>query len=54
MASSGSAKNKSQRDKERAAEMKRLGICRVTQRCPNCYGIIACDSWKSKYTHICK
>lgn len=52
MAEGGSAKRKQQRDKQRAAEMKRLGIERTTGRCPNCYKIVACDSSKSKNTHI--
>lgn len=50
----GSATTRRLRDKHRAAVMKRLGICRVTQRCPVCYRIVACESWKSSYTHICK
>lgn len=52
MSEGGAAKRKSQRDKERAAEMKRLGIVRTTGRCPNCYRIVVCDSIKSKNTHI--
>lgn len=47
-------KNKSQRDKERAAQMKRDGVCRTTGRCSVCYRLISVDSWKSRYTHICK
>lgn len=54
MASSGTAKRKSERDKARAAEMKRLGIERVICRCAQCYRIISCEGPKSKYTHICK
>lgn len=54
MASASSAKNRSQRDKERAAMMKRLGIERVTCRCAQCYRIIACEGPKSRYTHICR
>lgn len=38
----------------RAALMKALGIERTTQTCPNCYRTIACDSSKSRYTHICR
>lgn len=49
----GSGKRKQQRDKERAAFMKRWGIVRTTGRCATCYAIITCDSSKSRYTHIC-
>lgn len=54
MAESGSAKRKQQRDRERAAELKRLRVCRTTGRCPVCYAIVTIDSWKSRYTHICR
>jgi hypothetical protein len=52
MAEGGAAKRKAQRDRERAAEMKRLGIERTTGRCPNCYKIVVSDSSKSKNKHI--
>jgi hypothetical protein len=39
---------------ERAATMKALGICRTDGRCAICYAMITVDSWKSRYTHICK
>lgn len=45
--------NKSQKDKERAAEMKRLGIVRTTGRCALCYKIVSTEGPKSKYTHKC-
>lgn len=47
-------KDKSARDKERAARMKKEGVCRTTQRCPQCYRIVSCESWKSRYTHHCR
>lgn len=52
MASQGSAKRKQERDRERAAEMKRLGVVRTTGRCPVCYRIVTCESSKSRNTHI--
>ncbi len=55
MASSGTAgTNRRNRDKARAAYMKSKGICRTTGRCGNCYAIITIESWKSRYTHICR
>lgn len=53
MATQNGPKNKSNKDKERAATMKRLGIERTTGRCALCYRIISIDSIKSKYTHKC-
>lgn len=50
----GAAKIKQEKDKRRAAEMKRLGIERTTGRCAVYYAIISIDSWKSRYTHVCK
>lgn len=47
-------KSKRATDIRRAARMKAEGVCRVTQRCPVCYRIVACESWKSRYTHICR
>jgi hypothetical protein len=54
MASSSGAAGvrRSQRDKERAAQMKRDGVERTTGRCPVCYRIVACDSSQSRNTHI--
>jgi hypothetical protein len=54
MAEGGAAKRKQQRNRERAAEMKRLDIERTTGRCAQCYRIVTVDSRKSRYTHICK
>lgn len=51
--SKAAGQRRSQKDKERAAYMKRLGICRTTARCGACYRIIVIDSWKSRYTHRC-
>lgn len=51
-ASQGAGQRRSQRDKERAAELKRQGVERTTGRCPNCYRIVTCDSSKSRNTHI--
>lgn len=42
------------KDAARAAYMKAHGICRATQRCPNCYKLVARDCPKGKYVHICK
>ncbi len=50
----GAAKQKSQRDKMRAAYMKQHGICRTTGRCAQCYRIVTIESWKSRFTHICR
>jgi hypothetical protein len=36
----GSASRRRERDKARAALMKRLGIVRKTGRCPLCYKIV--------------
>ena len=43
-----------QKDQDRAAMMKRLGIERTTGRCAVCYAIITVDSSKSRYTHKCR
>lgn len=53
-AEGGSAKRKQQRDRERAADLKKRGIERVTGQCAQCYRIIPINSRKSRYTHICK
>lgn len=50
----GAARQKARRDKQRAAEMKRLGIERTTGRCALCYRLINVDSSKSRYTHVCR
>ena len=52
--STGQGNTRSQRDKERAARMKREGIERTTGRCAVCYKIISIQSRKSRYTHICR
>lgn len=49
---SGAATRRSQRDKERAADMRRRGVERTTGRCPNCYRIVVCESSRSRNTHI--
>lgn len=49
----GSGRRRAQRDKERAAWMKRLGVERTTGRCANCYRLITVDSSRTRYTHIC-
>ena len=51
---SGSATQKRNRDKARAAEMKRLGTERTTGRCAQCYRMITVDSSRSRYVHICR
>lgn len=48
----GSAKRRAQRDRERAAQMKRDGIERTTGRCSNCYRITTCESSRTRNTHI--
>jgi hypothetical protein len=53
MADQGAGKARSQKDRDRAAYMKRMGICRTTARCAVCYRVIVIDSWKSRYTHRC-
>lgn len=54
MASSqgGAGQRRSQKDKERAAQMKRDGVERTTGRCPNCYRIVTCESSRTRNTHI--
>lgn len=54
MAESGAAARRRNRDKERAAFLKRHGIERTTGRCAQCYRIIAVDGPKSRYTHVCR
>jgi hypothetical protein len=54
MASSeGSGRRRSQRDKERAAQLKRHGVERTTGRCAVCYAIVSTQGPKSRYTHVC-
>lgn len=50
----GGPKGRARKNRERAAEMKRLGIERTTCRCAVCYHIIVCDSRISRYRHICR
>lgn len=52
-AEGGSGKRRQQRDRERAAHLKQQGVERTTGRCALCYAIIAIDSNKSRYKHIC-
>lgn len=54
MADSGGRARRKERNQSRAMEMKRLGIERTTGRCSVCYRIVSVDSWKSRYTHVCK
>lgn len=54
MADGGAGKRRAQRDREKAAHLKQLGIERTTGICPNCYKQITVDSRKSRYTHHCK
>lgn len=49
----GQGRARSQRDKERAARLKRLGDERTTGRCAVCYRIVTIESRKSRYTHRC-
>ena len=48
-AQGGAAQRQSQRDKERAARMKREGVERTTGRCPNCYKIVRNGSHIGKF-----
>lgn len=50
----GLGQRRSQRDKEKAAELRRRGVVRTTGRCAVCYAIVAVDSVKSRYNHRCK
>lgn len=54
MAEGGAGKRRQQRDRERAAYLKRHGIERTSGRCAQCYRIIAIEGPKSRYTHICR
>lgn len=47
------ANDKSNKDKEMAAYMKRMGIERTSGICALCYRRISVTSAKSNYTHIC-
>lgn len=49
-----SRETRSQHQKEQAARMKREGIVRTTGRCATCYKLVAVDSTKSRYTHVCR
>ena len=51
--SQGAGQRRSQRDKERAARMRREGIQRTSARCGGCYAVVSIDSWRSRYAHIC-
>lgn len=37
-----------------AAQMKALGIERPTQRCPQCYRIVSRETYKTRYSHLCR
>lgn len=50
----GGPKGRARKNRERAAEMKRLGIERTTGRCAVCYHIVSVDSRISRYRHICR
>jgi hypothetical protein len=52
--SGGGPKGRARKNRERAAEMKRLGIERTTGRCAVCYRIVQIESRISRYTHICR
>lgn len=52
-ASGGKGKARSDKDKDRAAYMRRMGIVRTTGRCAVCYKLVTIDSWKSRYSHRC-
>ncbi len=54
MAEGGSGKRRQQRDRERAAYLKRLGDERTIGRCAQCYRIISIEGPKSRYIHICR
>ena len=45
---------RSDKDKQRAARLKALGIERTQGRCALCYRIISIEGPKSRYTHICR
>jgi hypothetical protein len=42
------------KDREMAAMLKRLGIERTTGRCALCYCIVSIESSKSRFTHMCR
>lgn len=46
--------NRKAKDMAMAAMFKAKGVVRTTQRCPVCYHIIACESVKSRYSHLCR
>lgn len=54
MAEGGAGKRRQQRDRERAAYLKRLGQERTSGRCAQCYRIISIEGPKSRYTHMCR
>lgn len=43
-----------EKDKRMSADLKAHKVERTTQRCPQCYRIISCESNQSRYTHMCK
>jgi hypothetical protein len=49
----GHGRARALKDEERAARMRREGVCRTTGRCAVCYRIISIESWKSRYSHVC-
>lgn len=52
-AQGGTRQRRSQKDKESAAMMKRLGIERTSGICALCYSHIGIQSSQSRYRHIC-
>jgi hypothetical protein len=47
------SKSRSQKDKQMAAYLKRLGVERKTGRCAACYRIISIEGPQSRYSHLC-
>ncbi len=54
MANTDKRGNRSSKDKERAAYLKRHGVRRTTGRCPLCYRFIALDRMHNHIAVGCK
>ena len=54
MAAESRAAANRRKNTEMAARMKAEKVCRTTGRCAICYRIVSVDSWRSRYTHICR
>lgn len=54
LSAGGTAASRSQKDKQMAANLKRLGIERTIGVCAACYHVIQIESVKTRYRHVCR